>query len=504
MSRNEVQTLILVLILAFGLRVSGLGFESLWLDECYQSLIEVYGHPAPDFISERPEPYLFRYAEPADTQGMLKNFSAVDEVCPPLYAVLLNGWMRAFGDSDIAIRLLSCLTSLAGVASVYLVGRSLIGPQAAIYASLLMAISPFDIAYAQEARMYSLCELTAVLSFGSLIMLCRFPSRHFILLLVTYVVATWAMINSHYTTLFIALSGGFWGLLQILRTRSLKLFLALSAAWLSIAVLWLPWLSYFLHVAQVRKASTYVARSATWWWPAYAITIKMPINWLSYLVGRRVALPFVPMYASAAGFILLALQKTFSKNKCLDSMIALWFWVVVPALGIWLSDVLENHKVIEVSRYLIGTAPAIYILCGAGLSYINKHYKFWLYVFVCHMVLATANNTYQHIYPQKEPWRQMAQLVESKVNDEMLFVAQPYDIVCLDRYLHFPRKQIGLSTVMKSEDIAKRVSAYRRFWLITALDGEAVTTRIPNSFSKKEEFVLPRGLILRFYEAAGN
>ncbi len=499
MSRNDVQTLVFVLVLAFGLRLSGLGFESLWLDECYQTLIEVYGHQAPDFAAISDKPYLFQYTDLVDTEGLLKNFSKVDTVCPPLYAVLLNSWLHLFGGSDIAIRFLSCLTSILGVAAVYVVSRSIFNSQTALLASLIMAVSPFDIAYAQEARMYSLAELAAVVSFGSLIIICRWQSSKWPFLpLAFYVIATWALVNSHYTALFIALAGGLWGLVEIVRQRNLRLLLTLMSGWLTVALLWVPWLSFFFTAASIRKGSLYVTREFSWSWPFYALFFKLPVNWLSYICGRRVAV--IPLYATAASFLLLALRKTLAKSEHLNSFLALWFWVLVPALGIWFTDVLQNNRIIEVSRYLIGTAPAIYMLCGAGLACVTKRYKLWFYVFICHVVLAMANGVYQHMVPQKEPWRQMAQMVESNVGDDMLFVCQPYDIVCLDRYLQSPRRQIGLSTVMNEETVANTVGKYKKFWLITALDGEAITTRMPKSYAMKQELKLSRGLILRLYE----
>lgn len=500
MSKNEVRTLLLILILAFGLRLSGIGFESLWLDETYQSLIEAYGHPAPDLAAFGDKPFLFQYANPVDTKALLENFSKVDEVCPPLYGVMLNAWIRMLGGSDIAIRLLSCLISFAGVGAVYFISRSMLNPQAALFASLLMTVSPFDIAYGQEARMYSLAELASVLSFGSMMILCRWKEKRLpIWPLLVYVISTWALVNSHYTALFIALAGGLWGMSQVVLKRSVRLFAILSVGWLAIVLLWLPWLGFFLAASAVRKKSLYVVRAATWWWPFYALLAKVPINWLSFLSGRRVVLPLVPMYATSASFLFLALRKTFDPER-LNAMLALWFWVLLPAVGIWTTDVLEGHRIIEVSRYLIGTAPAIYILCGAGLASVTTRHKFWLYLFLCHITLAMANNVYQHIVLQKEPWRQMAQLVETNVNDDTLFVCQPYDIICLDRYLHTPRKQVALSTVMTDEQLLNAIAKYDKFWLVTALDGEAIAARMPAHLAKKQEFKLSRGLFLRFYE----
>ena len=53
---------------------------------------------------------------------------------------------------------------------------------------------------------------------------------------------------------------------------------------------------------------------------------------------------------------------------------------------------------------------------------------------------------------------------------------------------------------MNEETVANTVGKYKKFWLITALDGEAITTRMPKSYAMKQELKLSRGLILRLYE----
>ncbi|WP_410971751.1 glycosyltransferase family 39 protein, partial [Salmonella sp. SAL4437] len=46
---------------------------------------------------------------------------------PPLYSFLLSGWMRLFGDSEIALRLPSVLFYLAGICLMWFLGRMLLG-----------------------------------------------------------------------------------------------------------------------------------------------------------------------------------------------------------------------------------------------------------------------------------------------------------------------------------------------------------------------------------------
>ena len=88
---------------------------------------------------------------------------------PPLYYWLLNLWVRLFGLSENGLRSLSVFASAATVGLTYDLGRRLFGRVAGLLAAFLLAIAPFHIYYAQEARMYALLTLWATLLVSSFI-----------------------------------------------------------------------------------------------------------------------------------------------------------------------------------------------------------------------------------------------------------------------------------------------------------------------------------------------
>ena len=75
---------------------------------------------------------------------------------PPLYYVLLHGWMRAFGEGDVAVRALSGVFSLLAIPLTWIAGRRLGGTRVAWYALGVLALSPYALRYGTETRMYSL------------------------------------------------------------------------------------------------------------------------------------------------------------------------------------------------------------------------------------------------------------------------------------------------------------------------------------------------------------
>ena len=85
------------------------------------------------------------------------------DAAPPLYYGLLHLWMALFGDGDVAVRSLSALASGLTLPVVWLVGRRLGGTRAAWGAAFVLAVNPFAIRYATEARMYALVAFEVAL-----------------------------------------------------------------------------------------------------------------------------------------------------------------------------------------------------------------------------------------------------------------------------------------------------------------------------------------------------
>ncbi|MEJ2211273.1 MAG: glycosyltransferase family 39 protein [Anaerolineae bacterium] len=105
--------LLLILLLAFGLRFYGLDAQSLWNDE--GSSVALAGRDL-DTIAR----------------------DAANDIHPPLYYWLLAGWTRLAGTSELGVRSLSALLGLLLVALTYPLGRLLAGRWAGTAAALTM------------------------------------------------------------------------------------------------------------------------------------------------------------------------------------------------------------------------------------------------------------------------------------------------------------------------------------------------------------------------------
>ncbi len=114
---------------------------------------------------------------------------------PPLYYVLLHGWMAIFGTGDGAVRALTGLVSVATLPLMWAAGRRLGGRTTAVMALALLASSPFAVRYATEARMYALMTLMGLAGYLAVL---RALERPRLVRLALVALLTTAMLLTHY------------------------------------------------------------------------------------------------------------------------------------------------------------------------------------------------------------------------------------------------------------------------------------------------------------------
>ena len=104
-------------------------------------------------------------------------FHAAHDVHPPLYFLLLRGWIEVFGDSIGSIRSLSAIPGVAVVGLGIWLTRQLSTRRAAVLAGILLALLPTAVRYSQEVRMYSLLGVWLLGATLALVYWVRQPER---------------------------------------------------------------------------------------------------------------------------------------------------------------------------------------------------------------------------------------------------------------------------------------------------------------------------------------
>lgn len=216
----------LILLLAAVVRFYGLTAAAIWGDEgsslllSQRSFSEIWAHAAHD-------------------------------VHPPLYFMLLHGWIVCFGDGIFSIRTLSAIPGVITVGlGVWLVDL-LATRRAAMLAGVLLALFPTAVRYSQEVRMYSLLGLLLIGATIALVYWIRQPRRNGYLVLYTLLMA--AAFYTHYFTALCVISH--WLYLAVLRLwpDNRQRLIQRPAWWLAnlaIVLLYLPWVPNLIDLVQ--------------------------------------------------------------------------------------------------------------------------------------------------------------------------------------------------------------------------------------------------------------
>jgi uncharacterized membrane protein len=137
----ELILLIAVTVVGATLRLATLGTQSYWADEA-NTVHELH----------------------LSLGGMLHAVT-VQETTPPLYFVIAWLWAKLFGTGEVGLRALSALLGIGLIPLGYLCARELVSRWAGVVTATLVAVAPFTIYYAQEARSYALFAVLSAASF---------------------------------------------------------------------------------------------------------------------------------------------------------------------------------------------------------------------------------------------------------------------------------------------------------------------------------------------------
>jgi mannosyltransferase len=176
-ARRDRWAFYFLLLLAFGIRLYGLTFHSLWLDEA--ASLHLAGFPLSEILR----------------QGM-----SLQEPNPPLYLLSLAVWMKVFGSGEAAVRMISAFLGTLYLPGLYLLSRRLFSSRLSLIATLLAALNPFLVWYSQEARMYA---LVATLTLWSLYCFLRLLETPRLSWWVAYLLLTVASLYSHLYAAFL-------------------------------------------------------------------------------------------------------------------------------------------------------------------------------------------------------------------------------------------------------------------------------------------------------------
>lgn len=333
--------LTLFTLLALGLRLYRLSYRDYFDDEVITS-----------FVARLTPIEIFRTITANDTH-------------PPLYHILLHLWRAGFGESLIALRLFSVLTSTACVPLTYLLGRRLSTHSAGLSGAAIMAIAPFQIYHAQQARMYALLTLLTLIS--TLLFLRAWDHNRWYDWCWFGLSATAGMYTHIYFPLSL-MAFNIWALYTVLAQRRIDWprCIGLIAAQALAVLLFLPFLPAMLFTVRG------VVR-------VFWIDSNTPFDWMFDLVSlaNHATIGTLPENAAPTWFLLctylpavavLLLALIYSVREARRHPQERSAWVLLHLL-IWTPIVIATIisltvKPILLDRSLIGISSALFLLIG--------------------------------------------------------------------------------------------------------------------------------------------
>ncbi|MBD2692938.1 glycosyltransferase family 39 protein [Anabaena catenula] len=301
---------------------------------------------------------------------VVKGLAAEEPQLPPVYFLSLRWWAQLFGTSVTAIRSFSALISLLAFPCIYWLCRELFESSTPAWTAVaLIAISPFHLAYAQEARPQSLWIVTILLSSAALLRAIRVNTRW------SWGIYTATLVLSLYTYMFSALVAIGHGIYVFLNGgfRFSKTVRAYLIAAVMGGLITVPWV-----IATV-SSFTKLDQGTSW------VKIKVPLGdlvrtWL--LSVNRLFMDFNYNFTYRNSFFYFGITITTVLVGyaiyflCRHTPKRTWSFIllliIITALALVLPDLIGGGRRSGVARYLIpsflGIQLAVAYLLASNLS----------------------------------------------------------------------------------------------------------------------------------------
>lgn len=350
--------LLLIILMAFGVRIYQLGAQSLWYDEGVTW-------------------YLTRFSLPE-----LVRWTAAD-IQPPLYYLLEWGAVRFFGQTEFALRYLSVVFGVLSVPLMWQMACALLPRRNSAWAAMgFIAIAPLMVYYSQEARMYALLVFQSLLGSWLLWRMAEStPSRHLwqfslpkkegvgkgAIYPLAYILVMASALYTHYFAVFLLLAhAGYWLLVMGVSSLDIRRS-SFVIVFGGIALLFAPWMPVLL--ARLGDDPSY-------WRGALKLSEVVRDVALSFAVGgKREMIREVQGLPLAASFAVLLGISVFLwvKNSLLHQerkkrwqgrpLLFLLLWLVVPIAGV----ILLSYRTPKFNpRYtMLAWAPFMLILVSS-------------------------------------------------------------------------------------------------------------------------------------------
>ncbi len=449
--RKQVFLLVVIIVLGFSLRLYDIGRESLWLDEIASVKIAESGKS--DFGS------------------------------PPIYYRFLGIWMNFFGDSSAAIRFPSFIFSLCSVILVYLLGKEIFNEKIALLATFFMAISMFQVVYAQEARAYS---LLLFLSLSSALFFMRIISKRrslsdYVLYSTTIIIANYV----HFLALFLIIIFNLVFLVKANKKESRRW-------WISQAMIILAIVPLLAKLLQVVIKVIYLDFRDIFYLLGISHALYYVASSLAFLFLLLVLFKFGNFLSKNRKKVKTGLIRFFSERLSKRNSFAVFIILFILSIIYLLSvKYLASPYRMFLFRYCLFLTP-IYYLSSAFLIYSIGHKRFRGALIILAVITSIFSLSYFYLATTKEEWDNAATYLLDADTGDLILVDAGYMKVALAYYY---KKEVKIAPLVSTIDqsamlrnISSTIDSAEKLWLVQSHNWK--TKDFYNSYLNKKYTLL--------------
>jgi mannosyltransferase len=465
--------IICVTVLGAFLRFYHIGVKSLWIDEAFS----------------------FRSTQLPLSQ--IWGAQALVEPNPPLYYTLLKLWILCFGESETALRSLSAVNGILTIPLIYVLGRALGKQQLGFIAALLLAISPINIKFSQEARGYSLLTLAITLVILGLVGLLLDPEGSKMPIGQAFIQNLFSKPSSDSRSRAKPTTDLAWlayivGLSLAFYVHSTAVFLPVISS-IGVSVFWMR---------DLRFNKTFFWN----WIIANTLILVVWAWWITFMLRQTHLnswIPFTPIKNAILILNEVWIEPGLEPERILKAC-KYSFFLSLASLGLWrwrnnidkltlintflvgfplLVFIVSLYRPLFIPRVFLWTTIPLYLLLASGILAFRSRFLTILIVTILFTLQLRSTVNYYRQSPQ-EPWNQVANHVASQMRkgDIMLFYPTSSHILLnyyfpsdLSKIVHYglvhsypETKYLAFdnTTALSIADIPNTISTVRRVWFV--------------------------------------
>ncbi|MBI5715355.1 MAG: glycosyltransferase family 39 protein, partial [Chloroflexi bacterium] len=407
--------LFIILLFGFAFRVHNLGAQSFWLDEAY-----TWG------VVTRT------------TWGDVWSAMWVVSDVSPLYYVLAKLFTPMWGASEFGLRILSAFFGWLAIVVTYRLGRAMFDERVGIFASAIIALSPFAIWYSQDARPYGLYLFLAALVLWGLHRAERGRGWKI------FIAVSALLYLTHYVAALFAYAQAIYVLTRLRAKPKLfrQWFMAQSIAAVPIAL----WVIIFLLQRRPLTANTWIP----------AVTLLTPLQTLWNFVSGDAAQWTLWMMIGVIALIILMI--TGARTFSVAAQLLMW-WLVLPIFTAWAFSL---RIPAYVDRFFEPALLSVALLLASGLMAVPSSRLRTLMIALTLLAMSFASTRlFNDSTFTKEDWRGVTRMIVAR--GLPVAVTDSETMLGMTPYLPSP---LGFIPIRSSADLTNQL-AQGSFILVT-------------------------------------